>query len=109
MSLKQETLTFDRMKPWCAETGVNAKELLEDGLTLLSVSASACCGRTEVLKEEILAEGTVTFCALLRTREGDVRSLTRTERFSFSKFSVTGTIRSPESRTRQESIRLPAS
>ena len=85
MSLKQETLTFDRMKPWCAETGVNAKELLEDGLTLLSVSASACCGRTEVLKEEILAEGTVTFCALLRTREGDVRSLTRTERFSFSK------------------------
>lgn len=85
MSMKQETLTFDRMMPWCAETGVSAKELSEDGLTLLTVSASACCGRAEVLKEEILAEGTVTFCALLRTREGDVKSLTRTERFSFNK------------------------
>lgn len=81
MECNRETVKFDCLDTRHITVKVSAKELLEEGAKLLSVTALACCGRCEMLNNEALLEGVVKFCAIYKTAEGEIRKTERSERF----------------------------
>ncbi len=84
MEFCKEKMVYDCLSEHNFGESITAKEILPEGTKLLTVTANASCGRCEVLNNEILAEGSVKFCAILKTNEGEIKKLERTERFTIS-------------------------
>ncbi len=83
MDFNSEKLSFDRTEKRNYTLNVSAKELIDDCAKLLTVNAFACCNRCEMLNNEVLIEGIINFCAIIRNDQG-IKKIERSERFSIN-------------------------
>lgn len=83
MDLNKEKVLFDQTEMQKFNVNVSVKELMADGVKLLNVTAYACCGRCEVLNNEVIIEGVVNFCAIVSTEDG-IKKINRSERFGIN-------------------------
>lgn len=83
MEFNSEKISFDRTEKRNYNLNVSAKELIDDGTKLLTVTAFACCNRCEMLNNEVLIEGIVNFCAIVKNDAG-IKRIERSERFSIN-------------------------
>ncbi len=80
MELNKEKIQFDYTEIKKFSSNVSLKELVDDGVKLLNVTANAVCGRSEVLNDEVVVEGVISFCAIINTEDG-IKKINRSERF----------------------------
>ncbi len=83
MDFKCEKLYFDQAEKRNYSLNVSCKELIDDNVKLLTVTANSCCHRCEMLNNEVLIEGIVNFCAIIKDENG-IRKIERSERFNFN-------------------------
>ncbi len=83
MDFKGEKLSFDKTEKRNYSLNISAKELIDDETKLLTVTANACCNRCEMLNNEVLIEGVVSFCAIVNGENG-IKKIERSERFSLN-------------------------
>lgn len=83
MDFKCEKLYFDQAEKRNYNLNVSCKELIDDNVKLLTVTANSCCNRCEMLNNEVLIEGIVNFCAIVKDENG-IRKIERSERFNFN-------------------------
>lgn len=83
MDLNMENLQFDSIEKRNFCVNVSAKELIDSETTLLSLTAYACCGRSEILNNEVVIEGSVKFYAIVKQNE-TIKSIEKCERFSLN-------------------------
>ncbi len=83
MEKNMEKLQFDSFEKRKYNVSVSAKELISDDSKILSVNAYACCGRNEIINNEVFIEGVVNFVAVLKNHD-NIRKIERSERFNFS-------------------------
>lgn len=84
MESSREKINFDSIERYHFAQSVSTKEFISDGAKLLSVSASACAGRCEMLNGEVVIEGNVHFVAVFRDGEGKIERVERAERFTLN-------------------------
>ncbi len=83
MDFKCEKLYFDSTEKRSYNLNVFAKELIDNNAKLLTVTANSCCNRCEMLNNEVLIEGVVNFCAIVKDENG-IKKIERSERFNFN-------------------------
>ncbi len=88
MELNVKKLKYDSMKKRKFSVNVTGNENIEDSAKVLSVIAHSCCGRSEILNDEIIIEGIVRFTAIIKVDE-KIKKVEKSERFTVNE-SVSG-------------------
>ena len=83
MEFNTEKLQFDSVETKKYNVNVSAKELVYDGAKVLSTVAYVCCGRSEIINNEVILEGVVNFVAIVKNHD-EINKIERSERFSLS-------------------------
>ena len=81
MDFKCKKLNFDQGEKRHYNLNISCKELIDDSVKLLAVTANSCCNRCEMLNNEVLIEGVVNFCAIVKDDNG-IKKIERSERFN---------------------------
>ena len=83
MDFKCKKLYYDQTEKRNYNLNISCKELIDDNVKLLTVTANSCCNRCEMLNNEVMIEGIVNFCAIVKDENG-IRKIERSERFNFN-------------------------
>ena len=83
MDFEMEKLLVERIETHTSDCNVSAKEVVDEGARLINVTAFACCGRSELLNDEVYSEGYVKFSAILQV-DDEIRKIERTERYNIN-------------------------
>lgn len=86
MELNTEKIMFDSIKKRCFCVNVAGKEAINNSAKILSVTAHSCCGRSEIVNNEIIIEGVVKYTAIIKDDE-NIKKIIKTERFSINEYS----------------------
>lgn len=86
MELNAEKIIFDSVKKKVFTVNVAGKEIVNSASKILSVTAHSCCGRSEIVNNELIIEGIVKYCAIIKEDEV-VKKIIKSERFSLNEYS----------------------
>ena len=88
METNIEKLRYNSVSKRTFTTNVSGKESVDENAKVLCVNATASCGRSEILNNEVIIEGVVKYVAVLKINE-NIKTVERSERFTVNE-SISG-------------------
>ncbi len=88
MELNIKKIKYESVKKRKFSVNVTGNENIENSAKILSVTARSCCGRSEILNDEVIVEGIVKFTAIIKV-DDKIKKVEKSERFTVNE-SVSG-------------------